>query len=137
MRPDLVLAAILCWAIWRGPVTGLRWAIIGGVCLDVLSSGPFGALTVPLAVVAVVAGFIGYGRLFGGYLVLPMLLTFPLSLLYYLIYLAMLMLLGRSIAWVPTVAHVALPASLLNLAATLVLSPPLHSLHRRGRRQLI
>lgn len=137
VRPDLVLAAILGWAIWRGPASSLRWAIVAGLCLDVLSSGPFGALTTPLVVVAVLAGWLGYGRLFGGYLVLPLLLTFPLSLLYYLIYLALVSLLGRPITWVPTITEVALPASLLNLAAALILLPPLHSLHRRGTRQVI
>lgn len=137
VRPDLVLVVVLGWAVWRGPTSGLRWAVIAGLCLDMLSSGPFGALTVPLVIVALLAGWLGHGRLFGGYLVLPLLLTFPLSLLYYLIYLALVSLMGRPVLWVPMVSQIALPASLLNLAATIILLPPLHSLHRRSTRGLI
>lgn len=136
VHPDLVLVAVISWTFLRGPGEGLVWAVIGGLGLDMFSSGPFGAATIALAVTSLLAG-LGYGRAFGGYLVLPLTLTLPLSLAYYLIYTLLISLLGEPVAWIPTVVDVILPASLLNMAVMLFLFPPLRLLHRRTGREEI
>jgi rod shape-determining protein MreD len=136
VHPDLVLVAVIGWTFLRGPGEGLVWAVIGGLGLDLFSNGPFGAATVALVVTNVLAS-LGYGRAFGGYLVLPLALTFPLSLAYYLIYTLSISLLGQPVAWIPTVVDIILPASLLNMAAMLFVLPPLRLLHRRSGREEI
>ena len=130
MHPDLVLVAVISWTLLRGLTDGLLWALIGGLCLDLLSSGPFGLAIVPLVIVCALAR-LGYSRVYGAHLWLPLFLTFPLSVVYYLSYAVLLSLTGRPIAWSATLVQVVLPASLLNVVAMLILFPLLRRLHRR------
>jgi rod shape-determining protein MreD len=136
VHPDLVLVAVIGWTLLRGLGEGLVWAVIGGIALDLLSGGPFGAATAALVITSLLAS-LGYGRVFGGYLTLPLALTFPLSLAYYLIYTLILAVLHGPIAWIPTVADIILPASMLNMAAMFLLFPLLRLLHRRTGREEI
>jgi rod shape-determining protein MreD len=136
LHPDLVLVAVISWTLLRGAREGLLWAVIGGLSLDLLSSGPFGASIVALVLTGWLAR-LGFGRMFGGYLVLPLTLTFPLSMVYYLTYALLLNVLGRPVAWLPALTYVILPASLFNIAAMLLLFPLLRLLHRRTGREEI
>ncbi len=136
VRPDLVLVAVIGWTLLRGSKEGVLWAIIGGLCLDLLSSGPFGVITVSLVVTSLLTR-LGYGRVFGSYLILPLTLTFPLTLAYYLTYTLLLNVLNKPIPWLPALSNVILPASVLNIAAMLLLFPLLRLLHRRtGRKEM-
>jgi len=136
VHPDLVLVAVISWMLLRGPGEGLVWAVIGGLGLDLLSSSPFGAATVALVITSLLAS-LGYGRVFGGPLVLPLVLTFPLSLAYYMTFTLLLSVLDHPVAWLPTLTNVILPASVLNIAATFLLFPPLRLLHRKTGREEI
>jgi rod shape-determining protein MreD len=136
LHPDFVLVAVISWTLLRGGQEGLLWAIIGGLSLDLLSIGPFGASLIALVVTGLLA-MIGFGRMFGGYLVLPLALAFPLSMTYYLIYGSLLSVFGKPIAWLPSLTYVVLPASLLNMAAMLLVFPLLRLLHRRTGREEI
>jgi rod shape-determining protein MreD len=136
VHADLVLMAVVGWTFLRGPGEGIIWALVGGLCLDLLTSGPFGLMTVALVVTSLLAT-LGYGRVFGGYLVLPLAFAFPLSLVYYLAYTLLLATFGRAVDWLPVLTTIILPASLLNIAAMLALFPLLRVLHRRtGREQI-
>jgi rod shape-determining protein MreD len=136
VRPDLVLVAVIGWTLLRGSKEGVLWAIIGGLCLDLLSSGPFGVITVSLIITSLLAR-LGYGLVFGGYLIIPLTLTFPLSLAYYLTYTLLLNVLSQPLPMLPALSSVILPASVLNIAAMLLLFPLLHLLHRRTGREEI
>jgi hypothetical protein len=100
------------------------------VCLDLFSSGPFGLTVIPLVVVSLL-GRLGYSRVFGAHIVLPLFLTFPFGVVYYLVYAFLLYLWGWPIAWGTALTSVILPVSLLNIGAMLVLFPLLRWLHRR------
>jgi rod shape-determining protein MreD len=136
VHPDLVLVAVIGWTLLRGSKEGLLWAIIGGLCLDLLSSGPFGVITVSLIITSLLTS-LGYGLVFGGYLIIPLTLTFPLSLAYYLTYTLLLNVLNKSLPWLPALSSVILPASVLNIAVMLLLFPFLSLLHRRTGREEI
>jgi rod shape-determining protein MreD len=136
VRPDLVLVAVIGWTLLRGSKEGVLWAIIGGLCLDLLSSGPFGVITFSLIITSLLAR-LGYGLVFGGYLTIPLTLTFPLSLAYYLTYTLLLNVLSQPLPWLPALSNVILPASVLNIAAMLLLFPLLRLLHRRTGREEI
>jgi rod shape-determining protein MreD len=136
VHPDLVLVAVIGWTLLRGSKEGVLWAIIGGLCLDLLSSGPFGAITVSLVVTSLLSR-LGYGLVFGGYLIIPLTLTFPLSLAYYLTYTSLLNLLNKPLPWLPALSSDILPASVLNIAVMLLLFPLLSLLHRRTGREEI
>jgi rod shape-determining protein MreD len=51
-RPQLVLVAVVCWAVVRGRGEALPWAIFGGLLLDLLSRLPPGSHILALALVA-------------------------------------------------------------------------------------
>ncbi len=114
----------------------MMWALVGGLCLDLFSNGPFGLMTIALVVTSLLAR-LGYGLVFGSYIILPLTLAFPLSLAFYLTYTLLLDVFGRPVAWLPALTNVILPASLLNVAVMLVLLPPLRLLHRyTGREEM-
>jgi rod shape-determining protein MreD len=136
VHPDFVLMAVVSWTLLHGAAGGILWAIVGGLCLDLFSGGPFGLTVIPLILVSLLAT-LGHGRVLGGYLMLPLILAFPASLSYYLIQMLLLDALGRSVAWGTTLMHVVLPASLLNTLVILFLFPLLRLLHRHtGREQM-
>ena len=131
VHPDLVLVAVISWTLLRGSTEGLIWAVVGGLCLDMLSSGPFGLAIVPLVLVSLCAR-LGYSRVLGAHIVLPLFLVFPLSVLYYLSSILLLSLSGRPTAWADTLVHTVLPASMQNILVMLVLFPLLRRAHRRS-----
>jgi rod shape-determining protein MreD len=59
VRPDLVVLAVLAWAIHRGAERTLAWAVVAGVLLDLLSALPFGSAIAGLSVSTFVAGSLG------------------------------------------------------------------------------
>lgn len=53
-RADWVLVAVLGWTLLRGLVPGLRWAIYGGLALDILGVLPIGSHLLALSVCVLV-----------------------------------------------------------------------------------
>jgi len=125
-----VLLAVISWTALRGAAEGWIWSLIGGIGLDLLSNAPFGLSIISLVVICLLVR-LAHSRVYGTSLVLPLLLTFPLSIIYYLISMLLLTLTGIPINWDATLLGIALPASLLNVVAILVLFPLLRALHRR------
>jgi rod shape-determining protein MreD len=56
--PNLVLLAVVGWTLIRGAGPGIRWAIGGGLLLDLVSPGPLGVHALALAVAAYGTGFL-------------------------------------------------------------------------------
>lgn len=121
VAPNLVLAAVVCWAALRGPVPGAAWAFYGGLWLDLLSSRPLGmhALALLLAVVACVLVGAAFDR---DTIVLPLVL----SAIATLIFQAVLLIFGGVLENLGAyVVVVVLPVLLLNLIAALIIYWPL------------
>lgn len=129
VHPDLVVILIIGWVILRGPGEGLTWALIGGLCLDLVSGAPFGVFTFTALLVALVAN-ISHGRIFGSSIVLPLSLTFPLSLLFNGLALLWLALLGRPVIWSDAFFNVLLPAAVFNTVVMMLVFPLLYLLNR-------
>ena len=129
VHPDLVLILIIGWIILRGLGEGLVWALIGGVCLDLVSGAPFGVFTLTTLLVALAAN-LSHGRVFGSSIVLPLSLTFPLSLLFNGLALLFLTLLGRPIVWSDAFFNVLLPVAIFNTAVMMLVFPLLYLLNR-------
>ena len=129
VHPDLVFVVVIGWIILRGLREGLVWALLGGLCLDLVSGAPFGIWTLALILVALVAN-LSHGRVFGSSIVLPLSLTFPLSFVFNGLALLFLYFLGRSIVWVDAFSNVLFPAALFNTAAMILIFPLLYLLNR-------
>ena len=56
---DLVLLAVLAWAALNSPRQAVLWSVLGGLCLDLLSAGPFGGSVLGLLLAALLAHAIG------------------------------------------------------------------------------
>ena len=55
--PNLVLLAVVGWTLVAGAGSGLRWALAGGLLLDLVAPGPFGLHALALAAAAYAAGW--------------------------------------------------------------------------------
>lgn len=129
VHPNLVLLLVIGWIILRGLGEGLEWALIGGLGLDVMSGAPFGVFTLTMVLVAITSGA-AHGRLFGSSIVLPLSLTFPLSLLFDGLALLLLALGGRPVVWAGALTSIILPAAIFNTAVMLLIFPFLYLLNR-------
>jgi rod shape-determining protein MreD len=116
---DLVLLLVLNWTIvgeWRG---GAIWALMGGLCLDLLSGGPFGANALGLVLVAYGAS-LSEGRFWNSHVLLPLASVLLGTVVYHLVYLSALAVTGHTVAWSLSLSQVTLPTALLN---TLLMLP--------------
>lgn len=129
VHPDLVLLLVIGWIILRGLEEAISWALIGGLALDIISAAPFGVFTFTMLLVAFVTS-LSHGRIFGSSIVLPLTLTFPLTLLFNAFALLLLSLLGRPIIWIDALSNVVLPAALFNTGVMMVIFPLLYLLNR-------
>lgn len=119
---DLVLLLTLNWTLmdeWRG---GPIWALMGGLCLDLLSGGPFGANALALVLVAYGAG-LSEGRFWSSHVLLPLACVLLGTVAYHLVYLLVLAATGHGVSWGPSLSQVTLPTVLLN---TLFMLPVYH-----------
>lgn len=105
------------------------WALIGGLSLDFLSGGPFGLFSLTMLFVTLVTSLF-HGRLFGSSIILPLSLTFPLSLLFNGLALLLLNVLGRPISWPDAFSSVVVPVAVYNIATMSCVFPLLYLLNR-------
>jgi rod shape-determining protein MreD len=130
LHPDLVLILVIGWTILRNLEEGLIWAVTGGLALDFISGAPFGVFSLSLVIVTVIVAAT-QGRIFGSNTFFPLLLTFPLSLLFNALILLCLNILGRPVDWVETFSLILFPLALLNTGAILLVFPLLYLINRR------
>ena len=113
VHPELVFLLTIAWSLLRGPVEGVVWGFIGGILLDLFSTGPFGVFTLALMFVCFTAG-LGEGAVFRQNMLLPIVTTFGASLLFHLTALVLLRTLDWPVHWSRTLVHVVGPTTLLN-----------------------
>ncbi len=119
---DLVLLLSLSWTLvgeWQG---GPAWGLMGGLCLDLLSGGPLGANALGLVLVTYGAS-LSEGRFWRSHVLLPLATVLLGTIIYHLIYLALLAISGHAVDWGASLAGVTLPAVLLN---TVLMLPVYH-----------
>jgi rod shape-determining protein MreD len=129
VHPNLVFILVIGWVILRGLEDGFLWALIGGLSLDFLSGAPFGVFTLTMLLVALLAN-LSHGRIFGSSIVLPLTLTFPLSLLFNGLALLFLALLGQHIVWSDAFFSRLLPVAIFNTMVMMLVFPLLYLLNR-------
>ena len=111
---DLVLVVVLAWNLAQRENDGPMWALIGGVLADLLSGGPMGAATLALVALSLLIA-LTEGRLYRGNWAVALLVSLVGTILYHLLYLAVLSLTGISVQWDDALTRVTLPSTILNL----------------------
>ncbi len=129
VHPDLVLLLVIGWTILRGLEEGVVWSLLGGISLDFLSGAPFGVFSLTLLLVTVTTSLF-HGRMFGSSIVIPLILTFPLSLLFNGAALFFLSFLGHPVAWTAAFYVILLPNALFNTGVMLLVFSLLYMLNR-------
>lgn len=128
--------AVASWSLLRGTKEGMVWALIGGVCLDLLAGAPLGTTTIALLVVSFIAG-LGESSVFRTHIALPLVIAFVTTLVHGLIILVILDLAGRSVIWLNSLTRIVMPSALVNTLLMPLVFWPLQWLHRKTGREEI
>jgi rod shape-determining protein MreD len=141
-QPDLLLLVIGAWSLRRGVEEAIVWAFIGGVFLDLLSSGPSAAPLFAMLAAGLVLGVdpstgltrrqtqaVGDGPLA---LIVGAVLG---TVIYHLVLLTGVQLSGYPVEWVESVARVMAPHLVYNLVLMPFVFIGLGWLDRRTRRE--
>jgi rod shape-determining protein MreD len=127
---DLPLLFVVSWSLLQGKRQGLLWGCVAGMSIDILSGAPFGAATLSLALVGFLAG-LGQATVFRYHMVLPLLAVFLATILYDLVFLAIVGILGQPVAWVDSLLRIVQPSAVLNALLAPLVFIPLRLVHRR------
>ncbi|MBX2997686.1 MAG: rod shape-determining protein MreD [Caldilineaceae bacterium] len=122
VRPDLILLVIVAWSLFNGSLSGIVWAFVGGLWMDILSGGPMGGSSLALMTASLVTG-IGHNRFFRNNLFVPLSAAVLGTLVYSLVYLGVLTLVGHRLSFLETFFGLVLPATLYNSLLMLLLTP--------------
>jgi rod shape-determining protein MreD len=124
--PNFVLLVVVGWTLVRGAGPGIRWAIGGGLLLDLLAPGPLGVHALALAAAAYGTGFLQ--RSFEpDPVLLPSASAALATVAYNLVLVAVSEALGHPVAFLSALQAWVAPSALYDAA----LLPPLLLLLRR------
>lgn len=128
VKPDLVLLLLVLGTLIYGSRSGLFWAFVGGIALDIFSGGPMGASSLALMAAVLVAG-IGHRTLSRYNLLVPLTAIALGTATYGLVYLGILSALDlfavapRDVPMLPTIQYIVVPAAIYNVLLMLVFVP--------------
>src|SRR5437660_2132118 len=109
--PNLVLLAVAGWTLVRGAGAGIRWAIGGGLLLDLVAPGALGVHALALVVAAYFTGFLQ--RSFApDPVLLPATAGALTTVLYNLVLLGLSELAGHPVALLPVLQAWVVPSAL-------------------------
>jgi rod shape-determining protein MreD len=129
-RPDLVLLAVIGWALAGGKTEAMVWGLIGGIVLDMFSEIPIGSSAIILIVIAYLVSLYE-GRLWEAHLLMPLGITLLGSIAYHVWFLGVIFLMGRPIDLTFAFGRVIMPSIFLNLVLALPASQLLAGLRNR------
>ncbi len=131
-RVDWVLLLVVGWTLLRGLLPGLRWAIYGGVALDLLGAMPMGSHL--LALLLCVCGVTLLVEPLDRDQPLLLLATLLLAaLLYGFTLMLVLHMTGQSLPWHRYPLVVVIPTAIINTIAAVPTFALLRWLDQRGR----
>jgi hypothetical protein len=111
---DLVLIAVIAWALQKRVQTAWQWGIIGGLYIGLASALPFWA-TMIIFLLAVAAALALRQRVWQAPILAMFIATFALTLISHLITMGALRLNGVSLPLQQTLNLITLPSLILNL----------------------
>lgn len=129
IKPDLILAALICFGAFHGKEKGALMAVVMGIVVDLLFGKIFGVNTLMYLYIVVAASVI-FEYLFEHNVLTVGTVTFVLSLAGGVIYSLILVLSGQSFGLLFIVKMVA-PYALYTAVAAAVIHPVLARIYRR------
>jgi rod shape-determining protein MreD len=114
---DLPVLVVVSWSLLHGAREGLLWGFVSGLAVDILSAAPFGAATLSLLVVGLIAG-LGQATAFRTHFLMPLVTILLATIIFDSIYLLVLQVSGQPVAWLNTIFRLVLPSAALNMALT-------------------
>jgi rod shape-determining protein MreD len=111
---DLPLVLVVSWSLLRGVQQGMLWAFIAGIAVDLLSGAPFGAATFSLMAAAGLSGLARRSAV-RAHLALLLVTSLLMTIIYGLVFLAILQVSGRSVDWLGSLYRVVLPSAIPNV----------------------
>ncbi len=130
VQPNLVLAIVVCWALYNGATSGAIVGFLAGFSLDLLSGAPFGMHTFIMTMVAVAAGA-GSALIPAEHILLLPGVILVCTLLEQAGQVWLLRAAGWPLYWGQVLLSVVVPATLLNLLLALPVYPLVGMLHRK------
>jgi rod shape-determining protein MreD len=131
VKPDLVLIMVIAGTLLYGGRSGVLWAFVGGLALDLFSNGPLGASSLALMAAALVAS-VGHRPLSRFNIFVPLAAAALGTMAYASVYLGILAVLNsmqwfpRNLPFLEAMRYIVLPATLYNTAIMLLLLPLLN-----------
>ena len=131
VKPDLVLLTVIAGTLLYGGRSGVLWAFVGGVAIDLFSGGPLGASSLAM-MAAVLVVSIGHRPLSRYNPLVPLAAATLGTFVYASVYLGILALLNsmdwfrRDLPFLEAMRYIVLPSLLYNTALMLVLVPLLN-----------
>lgn len=128
-RADVILVAILCWAMAGRGEDAMVWALVGGLLLDLFSAVPFGSTAIILILLAYLVSLLRAG-FWEANILLPLGVVLAASIAFHAWGIGTMLVLGRSLDLSQAVARVVVPSTLLNLALAIPATQLVASLNR-------
>lgn len=113
-QADLVLVAIVAWALTGRAQEAMVLGLVGGLFLDLLSALPLGSTALALVLIAYVVS-LTEGRLWGAHLLTPLGVVFAASLFFSAYLLLASALVGARVDLPSVASRVVLPETFLNV----------------------
>src|SRR5512137_2998678 len=127
---NLLLLCVMSWEQIEARGEGYVWAFVGGLSLDLISGGPFGASILGLLAAVFIASRLG-GGLFRDRLFLPLVTAVAGTFAYNGVYLLLLRIFGVPVNLVDALVQVVLPSALINMLASPIVALLMLALHSR------
>lgn len=131
---DLPLLFVVSWGLLRGAREGILWGFVAGLAVDFFSGAPFGASTLAMIAVGLLAG-LGAVTVFRAHIVLPFVAMFLATVIYDLLFLLVVRISGYPVAWLESLYRLIVPSAALNAVLTPVVFVTMRWLHTRLGRE--
>jgi len=125
--PDLILLLVIARSLIAGARGAVFWGFVGGLWMDVLSGGAIGASSLALMATSFLTG-IGHNAIFRRNSFVPFIAALSGTLVFSLIYLAILVGVGYRFLPGPLLINLVVPATLYNCAVMFLATPVLNRL---------
>jgi rod shape-determining protein MreD len=129
---NVLLLCIMSWEQIEARGEGYGWAFIGGLAMDLISGGPFGASILGLLAATFVANRLSSG-LFRDRLFLPLVTAVAGTFAYNGVYLLLLRIFGVPVNWADAIVQVIVPSAILNMLASPIIARFMLALYHRVR----